>query len=102
MTGRRKYNLDDLAAYISDRSTLSKADIVAILISLEEAIPYLLKSGYAVNLGSLGIFSVQAKAQTSSEKSKVTWRDFLKLNIRFRMGKALKLLLSDVNFKRTD
>ena len=102
LTGRQKYDLDALASYISDRSTLSKADIVATLAALEEAIPELLKNGYTVSLGSLGLFSLHAKVQTSAEESKVSWRDFVQLKARFRVGKGLKLLLTGVNFKRVE
>ena len=100
LTGRQKYKYNELASYISDRTTLSKADIGATLIALEEAIPYLLKSGFSIKLGDLGTFSLEAKAHSSSKEEDVSSRDFYQLNTRFRVGKALKLLLHEVNFKR--
>lgn len=100
LTGRQVYNLDNVASYITDRSSLSKADIVATLVALEEAVPHLLKNGYSVSLGSLGTFSLQARVQTSTEREKVSWRDFLTLKVRFRIGKGLKLDKSNVHFKQ--
>jgi predicted histone-like DNA-binding protein len=100
LTGRQSYDLNDVAEMISMRSSLSRADIVATLVSLEEIIPELLTSGYSIKLGELGTFSIQAKAQTSPEASQVTWRSFRSLITRFRAGKALKLRLFDVNFKK--
>ena len=45
LTGRQKYNVRDVAEVISSRTSLSKADILATLISLEDVIPELLKMG---------------------------------------------------------
>ena len=100
LSGRRNHDLNDVAEMISDGSSLTKADIVATLVSLEVIIPKLLISGHTVKLGELGIFSLQAKTSTSSDESQVTWRSFKSLITRFRAGKALKIRLSDVHFKK--
>ena len=99
LTESHKYDLDYVADMISMRSSLTKGDIVFTLVSLEDIIPELLREGGRVELGKLGSFSLQSNAATSSEKSGVTWRSFLKLTTRFRAGKALKIRLSQVNFR---
>ena len=101
LTGRIKYDINAVAEKISDRSSLSKGDIIATLISLEDIIPELLKSGNTVELGALGSFSLQASASTTSDESQVSWRSFRKLTARFRAGKALKIRLSEVHFSRS-
>ena len=100
LTGRQHYELNDVAKMISERSSLTKGDIVATLVSLEEIIPKLLISGHTVKLGELGTFSLHAKTSTSPDESQVTWRSFNDLITRFRAGKALKILLSDVSFRK--
>ena len=100
LTGRRNYDLKDVAEMISKRSSLSKTDVIATLSALEEIIPEFLISGYTVKLGELGTFSLHANAQTSPEESQVTWRSFRSLITRFRAGKALKIRLSHVHFKK--
>ena len=100
LTERQKFDLDQLASHIGERSSLSKADIVSVLTALEVVVPKLLKGGYRVNLGTLGTFTLQAKAHSSDNTEDVSYRDFYELNTRFRVGKALKLLLHEVNFKR--
>ena len=102
LTNRTKYDLYDVADMISQRSTLNKADIIATLISLEEVIPEFLKSGSIIDLGRLGTFSIQAKAETSPTKEEVSWRSFKNVRAKFRPGKALKLDLLDVHFKRVN
>lgn len=100
LAGRHKYGLDYVAKKISDRSSLSKSDVIAALAAFEEIIPELLISGSSVKLGELGTFSIQAGARTSSDKSQVSWRNFRELNIRFKAGKALQLSLEEVHFRR--
>lgn len=100
LTSRQKYDVWDVAEEISSRSTLSNADILATLISLEEIIPELLKMGSIVNLGRLGTFSIQANAETSPTPEGVSWRSFKSVKAKFRPGEALKMHLFDVNFKR--
>jgi predicted histone-like DNA-binding protein len=100
LTKRYKYTLRDIAQHISDQSSLSRADIMAVLISLEEVIPKMLKNGRTVSLGDLGSFSLQAHAATSPSEEEVTWRSFKELKARFRPGSALKIHLSSVNFKK--
>ena len=99
-TGRTNYDINDIADLISKQSSLSKADVIATLVSLETLIPDLLTSGYTIKLGELGTFSLQANTQISEKEDQVTWRSFKKLIVRFKAGKALKILLQDVNFKK--
>ena len=100
LTGRQQITLEDIAEIISERSSLTRTDITATLVSLEDIIPEMLIRGYTVKLGDLGTFSLHAKVETSPERSLVTWRSFKKMITRFRPGKALKIRLSDVKFKR--
>jgi len=100
LTNRQKYSARDVAEIISERSSLSKADILATLISLEGVIPELLKSGSIIDLGELGTFSIQAKVETSPTEEEVSWRSFKSVRAKFRPGPALQMHLFDVNFKR--
>lgn len=102
LTGRRNIGLDFVAHLIGRRSTVSKADIVAVLASFEELIPELLIEGSSVKLGKLGTFSIHARAQASADASQISWRNFKEVNIRFKAGKALKLSLADVNFQKSE
>lgn len=85
---------------ICDQSSLSKADIIAVLVSLEEVIPKMLKNGRTVSLGDLGSFSLLAIAKTAPDEEEVSWRSFKGLNASFRPGNALKINLAEVNFKK--
>ncbi len=98
LTESNKCDLDYVADMISERSSLTKADVLGTLVSLEDIIPYLLRNGNRVELGRLGTFSLQANADTSPDQSKVSWRNFRKLVARFRAGKALKITLPEVHF----
>lgn len=100
LTESRKYNMDQVADLISERCSLTKADIFATLVSMEDVIPELLIVGQRVELGRLGAFSLQANAETSTSAAAVSWRSFKRLFTRFHPGKALSIRLSDVHFRR--
>lgn len=102
LTKSVKYDLDQVAETIADRSALTKADVVATLVSLENLIPKLLIDGCRVELGNLGTFSLQAESESSKDESKISWRSFKKLTTRFRPGKALKIHLSSVKFRQSE
>ena len=102
LTNRRKYDIYDLAEEISLRCTLNRADVIATLVSLEEVLPEFLRNGRTVDLGRLGTFSIQAHTRSALHREEVTWRNFLNLKAKFRPGKALKINLFDVNFKRVE
>jgi predicted histone-like DNA-binding protein len=91
--------MSDVADLIRSRSTLSRADIIATLVSLEEVIPEMLKEGNIVDLGGLGTFSLQANCSSALSEEEVTWRSFQALTTRFRPGRALKIHLSHVHFR---
>ena len=102
LTESTKYELDEVAEMISERSSLTRADIIATLVSLEDIIPKLLRNGGRVELGNLGTFSLHANTETSADRLEVSWRSFKKLTTRFRPGKALNVLLDSVHFGRVD
>ena len=102
LTDRKNYDLNYLASLIGRRSTVSKADIVAVLASFGEIIPEMLTLGTSVTLGELGTFSIHARATASPDESQVSAGNFKEVNIRFKAGKALKLGLKDMSFERSD
>lgn len=102
LTRSTKFDLDQVAEMITERSSLTKGDVVATLVQLETIIPKLLIDGRRVELGNLGTFSLQAQSETSKDESEISWRSFKKLTTRFRPGKALKIHLSEVNFRQSE
>lgn len=55
-------NFEQLAAEISAKCTLTRADAMGVLKELERQVLHALLSGYTVRLGSLGSFRLTAKS----------------------------------------
>lgn len=99
---RSKISLKKIAERISQRCTLSKADIYGTLVELTTIIPECLLENQSVELGSLGTFSCSISSQSEASPEEVTWRSIKGLKVQFRAGKELKEELRDVQFKRVD
>ncbi len=83
-------SLDDIAADITQMSTLSKADIYAGLIALTEAIPRHLMHGRIVRLGSLGSLFVSLNSSPSDSADEVSTANVKKLKLNFRPSAELR------------
>lgn len=90
LTGRRVADARKVSAEISAGSSLTKADVRAVLEALTEVIPRLLGDGYNVKLDDLGTFSVHAKSEGKDDPSKVTTRDIKSLDMSFLPSKRIK------------
>ena len=93
-------NLREMATRIQATCTVTKADVFAVLISLEDVITEALKSGEIVRLGDLGTFQIGI-----SSKGAVTEEDYdvsliTKARINFRPGLALAGILSGLSYKK--
>jgi predicted histone-like DNA-binding protein len=87
---REKVNINKLCEYISDRSTVSRIDVVAVVIAFAEIIPELLLENHNVHIPPLGIFSVSFKSGIHETPEEVNGKSIKKLKIQFRPGKELK------------
>jgi len=87
--------LEGLSKQIAMISTVSKADIYAVLISLTEIIPQSLEDGKIVKLGSLGSFRVALNSEASDTAEEVTIRNVKQLKLRYRPTNEIKKIVED-------
>ena len=85
---------------IQQNCTVTKADVHAVLVALEDVIILALKSGEIVRLGDLGTFQIGV-----SSKGAVTEEDFnvsliKKARIKFRPGVALSSFLTTLSYAK--
>lgn len=90
-----------LAAEISAKCTLTRADAMGVLKELERQILHALLSGYTVRLGSLGAFRLTAKSVGVETKDDVSSQLVKKARVRYVPSTWInnKLLLQNVDFK---
>lgn len=92
-------NLQDIADEAESLCTLTKADIVAVLASLQEVVMKHLREGRSVRLGMIGSFrlSLQSKGMQTMEACVMT--PIKKINCRFYASGYLRRSLKNQNLK---
>lgn len=97
---RGDVNIREMATRIQGTCTVTKADVYAVLVALEDVIVEALQNGEIVRLGELGTFQVGL-----SGKGAVTSEDYdtsliRKARINFRPGLTLAGMLSSLSFSK--
>ena len=97
---RGDVNIREMATRIQGSCTVTKADVYAVLVALEDVIVEALQNGEIVRLGELGTFQVSL-----SGKGAVTSEDYdasliKKVRINFRPGLTLAGMLDSLSFSK--
>lgn len=90
----------DISTEISQKCTLTRADIAAALVALEEAIGEAVARGDSVRLGDLGTFSVRMGASAASSPEEVTPDNIRRVSVAFRPSPRLKARLAALLFEK--
>lgn len=95
-------NIRDISKEISRMSSLTRADVIAVLEAFVDLIPEYLGAGFAVSLGELGTLSISLKSTGSETAEEVTAANIQRHRVLFRPGREVKGLLSDLQFSKDD
>ena len=93
-------NIREMSERIQSTCTVTKADVYAVLVSMEDVIIDALKSGEIIRLGDLGTFQIGI-----SSKGDLTEEDYddsliKKARINFRPGVALVGILTNLSYQK--
>ena len=94
----RSIDLRAIAQDIQDRTTLTKADIMAALISLEQILPTYLDKGFTVRLGGFGSFRISVTSTASPTEQEVTTRNVKSARVVFVAGTEIKKALTNISY----
>lgn len=94
--------LDKLCKLICSRSTLSSADVKAVLDSLNWAMDLELSSGNVVQLGEFGNFRLSICSEGTATEEEFDATKIKKARIIFFPGSSLRATRSDVSFTPDD
>jgi predicted histone-like DNA-binding protein len=89
-----------LSSEISNRCTLTEADVRATLIALVEVMEEYLHQGYSIQLDDLGRFTLSATSEGFESPEACTPKHVKAKKICFMADKRLKENLQFVNFER--
>lgn len=94
--------LDDIAATISNSTTISYADVLATLKALEIEISKAVLNGSAVKLGYLGSFVPTIRAKSQLDADKVDATTITRFTCRFMPSVSFKHTLFKVKYQEAD
>ena len=86
---RQKADFRKISDIISDRSTLSSVDIIAVLEAFASLVPELLMDNYSVHLPPLGIFSLSFKSECHDNPEDVNYTSIKQVKMQFRPDKEI-------------
>ena len=90
----------ELSTQISKRSTVSTADVIAVLESLLEVLPERIAEGDIVRLGDFGSFNLTIRGKGSTKEEEVTTNNIIGNSLNFRPGKELQKALDTISYKK--
>ena len=90
----------EIAQRLSERSTLSSADIRATLIGLVEVMESYLHDGHSVKLDDLGVFRLSATSEGYASPDECTPQRVHAVKVCFRADSQIKKNLKFVKFQR--
>lgn len=93
-------DIEELTEQIERISTVSGADIRAVLYSIVDIVPKLLSDGNIVSIGDLGAFRVSISSEPSEKEEDVSAGNIRKGKILFRPGKKFSTMLKTLEFKK--
>ena len=92
--------LRELANYISQISTVSSIDTLAVLESLLQVIPQNLANGQIIRLGDFGSFYLTISSEGADTEEDFSKSMIKKAKLNFRPGKLIKNSLKTMDFEK--
>ena len=93
-------SLRELSTEIASRSTVSSADVLAVLENLLHVIPEELSKGNIVRLGDFGSFLLTIQSDGMSAEEEVTSAAIKSNKLHFRPGKEIAKKLDGVEYRK--
>lgn len=92
--------IEEITNRVEKISTVSGADIRAVLYSLIDVVPDLLGEGSVVEIGDLGRFQVSISSNGEETAEKVSANSIKSAKILFRPGKKFKTMLKTLSYQK--
>ena len=93
-------NIREMSERIQQSCTVTKADVQAVLVALEDVIIDALKGGEIVRLGDLGTLQIGISSKGALTEDDYSESLITKARINFRPGSALAGILTNLTFAK--
>jgi predicted histone-like DNA-binding protein len=97
---RERITLKELSEEIADGSTLTRTDVIAVLISLSRKIPLHLLKGNIIDLGDMGSLTVNIRSAGVADEKEFDQTLIKGLNILFRPTPDMKKSLKTASYTK--
>lgn len=95
-------DVKDMSLRIEKACTVTRADVMAVLISLEDTIVEGLQRGEIVRLGEIGTFQIGLRGKGAMTEGEYNVSLIRKAKVNFRPGVALTSILPTLSFAKVD
>lgn len=95
-------DVKDMSLRIEKACTVTRADVMAVLISLEDTIVEGLQRGEIVRLGEIGTFQIGLRGKGATTEGEYNVSLIRKAKVNFRPGVALTSILPTLSFAKVD
>lgn len=92
--------LRQLAKEISEISTVSTTDAMAVIEGFLAVVPRALANGKIVRLGEFGSFSISVNGEGSTTADELSRHHIKKASVKFRPGKIFQQEIVTIEFKK--
>lgn len=99
---RGEAGIRELSQRIQQMCTVTRADVMAVLIALEDVVSDSLANGEIVRLGELGSLQVSLSGEGAATKDEYNDTLIKKNRILFRGGKTLSNMLETIRYQRVE
>ena len=93
-------NIREMSERIQQTCTVTKADVYAVLVAMEDVIIDALKSGEIIRLGDLGAFQIGLSGKGTLTEEEYDSSLIQKARINFRPGIALSGILTNLTYAK--
>ena len=93
-------NLREMSERIQATCTVTKADVFAVLVAMEDVIIDALKAGEIVRLGDLGTFQIGLSGKGTLTEEEYDGSLIKKARINFRPGTAFASMLTSLTYSK--
>ena len=97
---KKEIGTEELSNIISERCTLTEADVLAVLVALSGVMEEYLHDGHSVRLDRIGRFRLSVTSDGKDTSEQITSKQVRVNKICFMADKRLKRRLGEVQFKK--
>ena len=95
-------NIREISDRIQKTCTVTRADVLAVLIALEDVVAECLANGEIVRLGDLGSLQVSLSGRGAEKPEKFSENMIDKAKILFRSGNTLATMLETLKYEKVE